>query len=308
MSPPRILLILGMHRSGTSMLAELCGTFGLTLPRDLMAGNEWNPHGYFEPMGVWAAHQKLLKALERPWFDPRPLPKGWLDSDATRQCRQTLLEYLSKTLKEDSAPLVIKDPRTTRLLPLWKQLAKEHSYELSALLALRPMGEVVQSLDKRDDLNPLVGAALWWQHMEEAIANLSSLPNAVAPYHAALDRPRLLHELLKNQLSLPVAPWDETLAEKASKATEQTLRHHQGTPAELVDTHAAQACHALYEQLAALPNITAEFTLPSSDAFATLQSWLPEWLRLFARHHRLKETSRGAQKELQALLLKWGKI
>ena len=78
----RALLVLGMHRSGTSVAAGALRLAGVDLGTDLMAPAPDNPKGFWEHSGVVAIHEQLLAALGRAWNDPRPLPGGWLGSAA----------------------------------------------------------------------------------------------------------------------------------------------------------------------------------------------------------------------------------
>ena len=62
---PRALLVLGMHRSGTSAVAGALRLAGVDLGADLMAPAADNPKGFFEHAGVVAIHDRLLQALGR---------------------------------------------------------------------------------------------------------------------------------------------------------------------------------------------------------------------------------------------------
>src|SRR4051812_3546430 len=45
-------LVLGMHRSGTSAVTQLLALAGANLPENVMAGDEHNAKGYFEPWKI----------------------------------------------------------------------------------------------------------------------------------------------------------------------------------------------------------------------------------------------------------------
>src|SRR4051794_27736950 len=76
------VLVLGMHRSGTSAMAGALALCGFATGSDLMPAAADNPKGFWEHAGVVAIHERLLRALDRPWHDPRPLPDDWLDHPA----------------------------------------------------------------------------------------------------------------------------------------------------------------------------------------------------------------------------------
>ena len=72
----RALLILGMHRSGTSAVTGALALRGVYLGQDLMPPGPDNPRGFWEHAGVVAIHERLLEALDRRWDDLRAMPAG----------------------------------------------------------------------------------------------------------------------------------------------------------------------------------------------------------------------------------------
>ena len=96
-SPPRVIVVLGMHRSGTSALAGTFSQLGLNLGDELMPGTaDANPKGYFEHVRIVQAHDRLLAAFGMDWADPRPLPESWMRHPATMQVRRELAALLSE--------------------------------------------------------------------------------------------------------------------------------------------------------------------------------------------------------------------
>lgn len=174
-----------MHRSGTSMLADLLQHLGVELPGKLVNADHHNPQGYFEWQEIMALQERLLIDLNRWWPSAQgclPMPPGWLDHAATCAAAAKLRCILQSTLPHLEAPCwAIKDPRTSRLLPMWLQVAEELHIPLQLLLAVRDPAEVMHSLVKRD--GPITGMdarraqALWWRFtlepLQAAPANLA---------------------------------------------------------------------------------------------------------------------------------------
>ena len=71
--------IIGMHRSGTSMVANLLRRHGLSLGPDecLLGANESNQAGHFEHAGFVEINEALLKQLGGSWDNPPRLQSGW---------------------------------------------------------------------------------------------------------------------------------------------------------------------------------------------------------------------------------------
>jgi hypothetical protein len=163
----KALLVLGMSRSGTSLLANVLHTLGAALPHDLMGAGHGNPRGHFEPRGLVALNDGILESLDRRWDDPRPIPAGWFRSRPAYQFLERITDQIR--LSYGDAPLlVIKDPRLCRLLPLYLDALDVLDIEPLVILQMRPVAEVVQSLVDRDDMPTSRAEFLWLRSVVEA--------------------------------------------------------------------------------------------------------------------------------------------
>src|SRR5215467_6029736 len=103
------LVVLGMHRSGTSALTGMLHHLGVTLGDRLMAATLDNPRGYWEHRDVVAAHERLMTALGWGWDDIRSLPPGFERSEPALVARRELAGVLHRDFAD--APLWgVKDP------------------------------------------------------------------------------------------------------------------------------------------------------------------------------------------------------
>src|SRR5271166_6443184 len=110
------LIVLGMHRSGTSALAGTLHHLGVGLGARMMQASPDNPRGYWEHSDVVAINHGVMAELGRAWDDLRPLPAGWAHSEAALRAGRKLSTVLTRDFSE--APLWgLKDPRLCRLLP-----------------------------------------------------------------------------------------------------------------------------------------------------------------------------------------------
>src|SRR5947209_20087599 len=62
-------LVLGMHRSGTSAVTQVLALAGAKLPQNVMAGDEHNARGYFEPWRIALLNDERLRAAGAAWDD-----------------------------------------------------------------------------------------------------------------------------------------------------------------------------------------------------------------------------------------------
>ena len=69
----QVLLVLGMHRSGTSATAGLLAQLGARMPANPIRADRNNPHGYWEPEPVVSLHNRLLAEAGSAWDDWGPL-------------------------------------------------------------------------------------------------------------------------------------------------------------------------------------------------------------------------------------------
>jgi len=129
-----------------------------------------NPFGHWEHDEIWRIQERLLIQLGREWqTSPGPLPERWLEWPETRQA----LEAIQSTCQAEAGErghLVVKDPRSTRLLPMWIELANRLHAELKVVCVLRRPGEVAASLLARDGMPAELASKIWMEHYLDALA------------------------------------------------------------------------------------------------------------------------------------------
>src|SRR5690349_12543379 len=88
-----VFVLLGMHRSGTSVTMSVLNALGVRCGDNLIPAGRGNETGFWEHAGIVTVHERLLADLNRVWHGPTgsyPMPEGWLESDAARRARQEL--------------------------------------------------------------------------------------------------------------------------------------------------------------------------------------------------------------------------
>src|ERR1700722_9316263 len=71
------LIVLGMHRSGTSALTGVLHHLGVALGERLMPTSPDNPRGYWEHNDIVDVDHRLMATFGRTWDDIRSLPAGF---------------------------------------------------------------------------------------------------------------------------------------------------------------------------------------------------------------------------------------
>jgi hypothetical protein len=186
---PPLILVLGMHRSGTSLLGSLLNSIGIPLPGELITGDIHNPEGYFERCDITEQHETLLLELGHWWPSQQgvlDLPLTWLSHPATAACAVRIRRALQEESARQPGPWAIKDPRSSLLLPLWRHVCAELGLPLRLALSLRDPSEVSASLLRRDrkpaGMTPWRTQQLWWRHYSQVILESHGLPLQVVHY------------------------------------------------------------------------------------------------------------------------------
>ncbi len=183
-APARVLiLVLGMHRSGTSALTRVVNLLGADNARDLLGPWRSNPTGHWEPLALQQFHDEVLAASGSHWDDPRPIR---LDPARAAGWRRTLAGILGDQYGE-SRFFVVKDPRVCRLVPLWLDFCAESAIRPVAVLPIRSPFEVAASLETRDGFQTARSLRLWLRHVLEAEVQSRGIRRAIVAYRDLLD-------------------------------------------------------------------------------------------------------------------------
>ena len=188
------ILVLGMHRSGTSATARLVNMMGAYLgPEGCSLGvSPGNPKGFWERLDVVSLNESLLRL--RGWSWDRP--SGWPDEpfeppEALRRSLGALILGL-----DAHRPWFIKDPRLCLTLPAWRTSLEAPV----AVMVYRDPAEVAISLRTRDGLPLEYGLALWEYHAVGMLNATRDMPRAFVQHAALLEEPigacRALYEQL----------------------------------------------------------------------------------------------------------------
>ena len=224
MAPAKAVLILGMHRSGTSAVARVLNLLGVELGSRMMRPGNDNPAGFWEHQDVVAIHERLLDGLDMAWDDPRPMPGGWLQSAAADQARVAIADLVKSEFGK-SRLWGVKDPRLCRLVPLWTGVLDTLGIEARALLVSRHPLEVAISLAHRNELPGAVGQLLWARYLIDAEAGTRNMPRSLIAYDALLRDWR--GEMKRAGAELSIELGDMKKARKAIDAyLKPQLRHH----------------------------------------------------------------------------------
>ena len=249
------IVVLGMHRSGTSMLANLIAELGVTLPKNLIGASPGNDRGHFEPREIVVANDRLLARLSSDWRDWRRLPADWEGNRAYREHSEEL-ERLVRESYGDARVFVLKDPRLCRCFPLMLGALSALQIGVSIVLPYRHFDEVAASLFARDGISFEHAVALWIRHLIDAELGSRGQARVFINYPVLLENWR--EQLPRLADALGVA---NGIPATVGLVPQQSLRHHVAdldhASFDGALTRWAEQVLAAYDALASNPSDTA---------------------------------------------------
>ena len=235
---PVILLVLGVHRSGTSVVARMMECIGAVPSVNLHEPLPNNPTGFFEDLDVERFNEyEVLPALGARWHDV--VPPDWERLDEGRRAAfSARAEEIIRRNFDLAQPLaVLKEPRIMTLLPLWLAVLQRIGYEVRVVGAVRDPLSVARSLHARDGLPIAHGASLFASNWGAAARSIAGLRCSFVRYDAVLDDARAELLRIASELSIDLPPdFDARMESFRSGHLDLSLRHGHATPDEL-DAH-----------------------------------------------------------------------
>lgn len=232
MNTKKIIIVLGMHRSGTSALTRGLSTMGVALGEALHPAGPDNPTGFWEDADIIAINDQILDLLGSAHNRMGVIDAKIFDVPGIAQVYQTAKDVVAQKIAA-TAIWGMKDPRITRLLPFWKKLLGELGLEVGYVIALRNPLNVAASLTARNQIAPIKSYILWLEHMLQAVACTESENRIVVGYDNLLSEPAKQLVRISTALKLP-PPTPEQLEIYAEEFLDKGLRHGQHSDDELI--------------------------------------------------------------------------
>ncbi|HUP30919.1 MAG TPA: hypothetical protein VM122_12140 [Usitatibacter sp.] len=187
MSARRIVVVLGMHRSGTSTVARALQVLGVDLGENLLPPAPGdNERGYWEDADIHELNRELLLALGHDWHTLQPVLPAELEGSIAAPFRARAVALLDGKVRP-AAPFGLKDPRISRLLPFWKGIFTELGLQASYAIVSRNPLSVAQSLLRRDAFDPVKTHYLWLEHTLTSLRESGGARRIVVDYDLLMD-------------------------------------------------------------------------------------------------------------------------
>ncbi len=219
----KAVVILGMHRSGTSTASGMLYILGLDLGKAVMGGNKTNSKGFFENSRIMLFNNDLFRKLHVNWHNTMSLREEWWRSDEL-QLEKEQMKMLILDDYHKARPLLFKDPRICVLLPLYLEVFEMMEIDPFFILTCRNPDEVAESLKKRDSFSHDKSVRIWTDHMLKAEKYSRNRSRMFIDYEDILSDPLASLGKIQSAVSLDL-PLSQEVNEQIIHFVEPALNH-----------------------------------------------------------------------------------
>ena len=177
----KTVVVIGMHRSGSSLTSGILEALGVDMGERLMAESQANPVGYFEDKTFLRLNRKILHAAGGTWYDP-PSP------EAIRAQAEAFRPEVEALVQDKPPRWGWKDPRTSLTLDVYL----EHLTHPHLVVTHRDPEAIAASLVKRGDMQhdeAIALTALYEQRIQAFLEAHPGLPRLHASYETLTRHP-----------------------------------------------------------------------------------------------------------------------
>ncbi|MFD3299602.1 sulfotransferase family protein, partial [Aquipseudomonas alcaligenes] len=215
------ILILGMHRSGTSALSGVLNILGVYLGTHLMQPKAENPKGFFENDLIFEVNEDLLAQAGSSVHD------DFFNENKTNNIHY--IDKLKSVLLDEfkySKIFSIKDPRIGYLLPIYIQALKALNIEINVVVPIRNPLEVARSLQVRNGFSLEKGLLHWAYHFLVVEKFSRELPRVFTSFEELVQSPKDTINLIDQKLGLGLLKKYELKKSSVHEFLTPDLKHH----------------------------------------------------------------------------------
>jgi hypothetical protein len=321
----KAVIVLGMSRSGTSLLTRGIHVLGVALGDNLLPSTAANPKGYWENADIVNINERLLELIGCTWHSLALT--GAIDFssrcfDAVRETARHIIEIFNSQYPVWG----FKDPRACRLLPFWQELLKDLEVGINYIVCVRSPIDVALSLEKRDHFGMQKSLLLWLSHMYGIAKSINNDQSVVIAYEELMDRPCEQIHRIAEFLDIDASNKQQAIHEYCRCFLDPGLHHHSSNRNKLqAVTGAFREISACYDHLVSLASRSRvrkkdwmELTRPmdglgltwgifheiSEDEIRKLRTApLSKWHPLTERRHVGLGTLESQQRPVESLIL-----
>ncbi|MFC1798836.1 glycosyltransferase, partial [Thermodesulfobacteriota bacterium] len=221
----RAIIVIGMHRSGTSAIMRTLNLCGVDLGSNLLPPANDNEKGFWEHADIYRINEKFFADVNSSWDDVRTLPHNQWDSDIRKRYKKDILSVLESNFS-DSRFWGIKDPRLCYLLPMWHNILERFDSKPYFLVIVRNPLEVIASLANRNGFSKEKSGLLWLKHLLESEKETRNSHRIFITYENLLNDWKEVVDQIQNSFKFTLPVLMKNASPKIEKFLNDSLRHH----------------------------------------------------------------------------------
>ena len=211
------VIVLGMHRSGTSLASGLLSQAGVYFgdEHDFIKANEENPKGFWERQDIRRLNDDLLHQMGCDWSEISNLYKEKIPEKFVMKFNSEANMIINDLQQNsDSGIIGLKEPRLCLLMPFWQKLLDKSDF---FLLVYRDPEEIAISLQNRNSIPVEVSNYLTEQYLAFAFSAIRKKPHYIVSYRDLVKQPV---QATKNIVAAINATGQNLLVPRAEKLVE----------------------------------------------------------------------------------------
>lgn len=200
-----LIVVLGMHRSGTSVTTRAMEAIGADFGNNLGAPSPCNEKGFFEDLDLVALNCEIMNCLGVDWNALQAPDLMLLDGHRKERLRSQALALLRAKCR-NNAIVALKDPRLPRLLSFWLPVFEELGTRVLYAVPFRHPISVARSLEARDHMPPEKAYLLWLAHVVPALRGTEHATRVLVNYDRLIEAPCKELTAISNAFGLTLDP------------------------------------------------------------------------------------------------------
>ena len=214
-SNKQIILVVGMHRSGTSGLTGILRKFGADIPLSPTTRiNADNPKGHWEHTELNRINDDVLRQFGMTWA-----AAGAIHTQKISNTNRTqIIQFLQRTISESSNNiLAFKDPRFCLTLSVWLEAIESLGHTPCIVFSYRSPDAVASSIQKRNGLGYERGLYLWLEYNLRALVSLQNRNSLKLAFPEWMNSAQDLFEGMSDTFNID---WNQSWEDCAESANE----------------------------------------------------------------------------------------
>ena len=269
----KLIVVLGMHRSGTSVITRGLQTMGVDLGHALLPVQDDNPKGFWEDVDINALNMEMLDFLNKDWYHLSPIEGDDVDRLFNRGYHLRASELLRRKMS-NSQIFGFKDPRLAQLSLFWQEVFSLNQLDVSYVISIRHPLSVGESLAKRDNFEFERSYLLWAGYVIASFVNTMDKKCVVVDYDLLMHSPE--EELIRVADKLDLQINADGLEKFKNDFLDNKLQHSTYQLRDLDDTVPVFVSD-LYKQI--LNVATDKLTIDDENFRNSIRKWHDELSR-----------------------------